>query len=226
MKKAAQRARAMAAAALIVAVAAVAPACGQEQQLVEEVVARVNADVITRSQYLEIVRDTEADFKANLKPEEAEKRLAEVRPQILDLMIDNLLLVQKGQELGIDVEAQINQQFRRLAEEQKMSITDFEEAMRKSGLDPNEARARLRERIPVEHSLAHLGRRQGRRARYCGTRRNLYDLRRAAAVQNVAAWVKYAAMAAFVIFGFTIGKGSWSHFSHLATAAPAMASTP
>lgn len=46
-------------------------------------------------------------------------------------------------------------------------------------------RKRLRERIPVEHSLAHIGRRQGRRARYRGTRKNLFDLRRTAAVQNL-----------------------------------------
>jgi hypothetical protein len=46
-------------------------------------------------------------------------------------------------------------------------------------------RRRLRERVPVEHSLAHVGRRQGRRARYRGTRKNLFDLRRAAAVQNL-----------------------------------------
>jgi hypothetical protein len=46
-------------------------------------------------------------------------------------------------------------------------------------------RERLRERVAVEHSLAHIGRRQGRRARYRGTRKNLFDLRRAAAVQNL-----------------------------------------
>jgi len=46
-------------------------------------------------------------------------------------------------------------------------------------------RERLRERIPVEHSLAHIGRRQGRRARYRGTRKNLFDLRRTAALQNL-----------------------------------------
>ena len=46
-------------------------------------------------------------------------------------------------------------------------------------------RERLRERVAVEHSLAHLGRRQGRRARYRGTRKNLLDVRRAAAVQNL-----------------------------------------
>lgn len=46
-------------------------------------------------------------------------------------------------------------------------------------------RARLRERVAIEHSLAHLCRRQGRRARYLGTRKNLLDVRRAAVVQNL-----------------------------------------
>lgn len=46
-------------------------------------------------------------------------------------------------------------------------------------------RERLRERVGVEHSLAHLARRQGTTARYWGTRKNLYDARRTAAVQNL-----------------------------------------
>jgi hypothetical protein len=46
-------------------------------------------------------------------------------------------------------------------------------------------RARLRDRTGVEHGLAHIGRRQGRRARYVGSRKNLFDLRRAAAIQNI-----------------------------------------
>jgi hypothetical protein len=45
-------------------------------------------------------------------------------------------------------------------------------------------RAKLRERVAVEHRLAHISRRQGRRARYCGVRKNLFDLRRACAIQN------------------------------------------
>jgi Transposase DDE domain/Transposase domain (DUF772) len=46
-------------------------------------------------------------------------------------------------------------------------------------------RARLRNRIPVEHHLAHIVQRQGRRARYFGVRVNLFDLRRAATLQNL-----------------------------------------
>ncbi len=46
-------------------------------------------------------------------------------------------------------------------------------------------RAELRERVGVEHCLAHLANRQGPKARYLGTRRNLFDLRRLSTVQNL-----------------------------------------
>jgi len=46
-------------------------------------------------------------------------------------------------------------------------------------------RAKLRERVAVEHALAHIGHWQGRRARYRGLRKNLFDLRRCAVVHNL-----------------------------------------
>lgn len=48
-----------------------------------------------------------------------------------------------------------------------------------------EGRADLRKRTGVEHKLAAIGRTQGRRARYRGVRKNLFDLRRHAAVDNL-----------------------------------------
>ena len=48
-----------------------------------------------------------------------------------------------------------------------------------------EGRTELRERVAVEHALAHVGHWQGRRARYRGTRKNLFDLRRVAVVHNL-----------------------------------------
>jgi IS5 family transposase len=49
-------------------------------------------------------------------------------------------------------------------------------------------RAKLRERVGVEHALAHIGHWQGWRARYRGLRKNLFDLRRAAVVHNLFIW--------------------------------------
>ena len=131
----------------IVIVSGTAAGAAQQQQLVEEVVARVNAEVIMRSQYMATVEQTERDIRDQFPPDEAAKRIADIRPKLLDAMIDNILIVQKGQDLGIDVEADVNAQFKRLAEAQQMTITEFEEAMRKNGIDPADARQRLRERL-------------------------------------------------------------------------------
>lgn len=46
-------------------------------------------------------------------------------------------------------------------------------------------RARLRERVAVEHTLAHIKQWQGDRARYRGIRKNLFDARRGAVVENL-----------------------------------------
>ena len=48
-------------------------------------------------------------------------------------------------------------------------------------------RAKLRARVAVEHSLAHIAARKGSHARYIGTRKNLFDLLRASSIQNLEA---------------------------------------
>lgn len=66
--------------------------------------------------------------------------------------------------------------------------------LRERQLTP-EGRAKLRQRVGVEHSLAHVGRWQGDRARYRGTRKNVFDLRRTAVVHNlhvISHWPAFA----------------------------------
>jgi hypothetical protein len=46
-------------------------------------------------------------------------------------------------------------------------------------------RSRLRKRTAIEHRLSHIAARKGPKARYIGVRKNLYDLRRAASIQNL-----------------------------------------
>jgi hypothetical protein len=48
-----------------------------------------------------------------------------------------------------------------------------------------QGRAKWRERVAVEHALAHVGRWQGHRARSCGVRKKVFDLRRCAVVHNL-----------------------------------------
>ena len=56
-------------------------------------------------------------------------------------------------------------------------------------------RAELRERVAVEHSLAHIGHWQGDRARSLGQRKDLFDLRRVAVVHDLHVLARYPAYA-------------------------------
>jgi APA family basic amino acid/polyamine antiporter len=52
---------------------------------------------------------------------------------------------------------------------------------------------------------------------------NVFGVRVGAILQNVATWVKFAAIAGFVVLGIALGKGSWSHY---ATSLPPAAESP
>jgi basic amino acid/polyamine antiporter, APA family len=52
---------------------------------------------------------------------------------------------------------------------------------------------------------------------------NIFGVRWGAVLQNLATWMKFAAIAAFVLLGLTIGKGSWSHYSSVI---PATSTSP
>lgn len=61
----------------------------------------------------------------------------------------------------------------------------FHSELREKAKSP-EGRVELRRRIAVEHSLATVHNRQGDRARFWGLRKNLFDLRRHAALTNLS----------------------------------------
>lgn len=60
----------------------------------------------------------------------------------------------------------------------------LQQRLRKRMATPR-GRQQLRQRVAIEHGLAHISQRQGNRARYRGVRKNQYDLRRAATIQNL-----------------------------------------
>ena len=74
----------------------------------------------------------------------------------------------RGRSVSIAMDESLQRKFRKLQQTPK-------------------GRDRLRARVVVEHALAHVAARKGHRARYVGTRKNLFDLRRASAIQNLEA---------------------------------------
>jgi hypothetical protein len=65
-------------------------------------------------------------------------------------------------------------------------LEELQERFRRAG-HTRGGREKLRERVEVEHRLAHLSQRQSNTARYLGTRKNTFDVRRHAAVMNLEA---------------------------------------
>lgn len=129
----------------------------QEPELVNEIVARVNSDIITRADYLNALRD----FKEQLVREMAGKPEAQInaeyerlKPTILDFMIENVLLEQKAKELNIDVEAEVNQRMKEIATENGLpNVLAFENELKKQGVDPESARAQIRKGLQQQYVI-------------------------------------------------------------------------
>jgi peptidyl-prolyl cis-trans isomerase SurA len=117
-----------------------------EMQEVDAVIARVNTDVVLKSTYQRELQNMIEEFKQRgLKDQELEKKINEIKPTLLDNLIDQALLVQRAKELSIDVEPQVNEQLKRVMDENGLkSLEELEQKMREVGVDINEVKRNLR----------------------------------------------------------------------------------
>ncbi len=117
---------------------AAAPALSA-QELVEEIVAIVNDDIITLSEFrtqYEMVRSSLPSQVAQDQLAQAEESL---RKDWLDRMITDLLLLQKAKELGLNVQEQLKGYIERLKQENNIaSDADLRRAIEQQGM-PYEA---------------------------------------------------------------------------------------
>src|SRR5215212_5008378 len=109
------------AAAFVLALSTAARA--QEPELVNEIVARVNNDIITRADYFGAIDAFKEELKRQMQNKSEAEFNAEferLKPSVLEYMIDDMLLEQKAKELGIDVEAEVNQQMLQIAKDSNL----------------------------------------------------------------------------------------------------------
>jgi peptidyl-prolyl cis-trans isomerase SurA len=109
----------------------------QEPELVNEIVARVNNDIITRTDYLASLDSFKEELRRQMQGKseaEVNAEFEKLKPTVLDMMIEDLLLEQKAKELGIDVEAEVNQQMLQIMKESGLkTLAELEQAMRTGG---------------------------------------------------------------------------------------------
>lgn len=127
---------------------AAASAQDSELQLVDQVIAQVNNDVVTLSMVRRETKDAiQAFVQQGMTEQKAAEEVMRRQPEIIASLINEHLLVQKGKELGLteEVEAEVNKEMLRVAKQQGIdSITVLDEELVKAGMNPAQIRQTLR----------------------------------------------------------------------------------
>jgi len=122
-----------------------------EQQVIDEVIAQVNDDVITLSMLKRESKERLEALKQQGMPEQqATSEVSNHQPDLIATLVNEALLLQKGKELELasDVEAEVNKRMLDVAKDQGIpSIEKLYQAMRDSGIDPEATRQTLRAEI-------------------------------------------------------------------------------
>lgn len=119
-----------------------------ELQVIDEVVVQVNDDVITLSRLKRETRERiEALKQSGMNEQQALAEAAKKQPELIVILINEQLLLQRGKELDLasDIEAAVNRRMLDIAREQGItSIEKLDQAMREAKLDPAGIRQTMR----------------------------------------------------------------------------------
>ena len=122
----------------------------------EEIICRVNNDIITKSEYEQAVEllTVRARGQRKLSGEELTQAVREEEKDLLRLMIEERLLVQKGVELGMTADTDLIKYLDRVRKENNLSsIEALDQEMRRQGINPAEFRRRIKEQSIREQLL-------------------------------------------------------------------------
>ena len=134
--------------ALMLTLPTVAMAQEGELQVVDEVIAQVNEDIITLSMLKRETKERIEALKQSGTPEQkAVEEVTRKQSELIATLINEQLLLQKGKELELanEVEAEVNRRMLDVAKEQGITtIEKLDAAMRESGVDPVATKQTLR----------------------------------------------------------------------------------
>src|SRR5947207_6449523 len=91
---------------VVVIVLGAAPA-GARRQVVERIIARVNANIVTQRQYDREIEKLRAELSQKYSGDELEKQVREQSRNLLRDLIDQDLMVQKAKDLDINVDTEV-----------------------------------------------------------------------------------------------------------------------
>src|SRR5579864_4678450 len=116
-------------------------------QVVEEIIARVNNQIVTRSEFLRS-KDQLRDEVKQQDSANADRLYAEREKDILRDLIDQQLLIERGKDLGISGDTDLIKRLDQMRKDMKLeSMEDLEKAATAQGISYEDFKQNLRNQI-------------------------------------------------------------------------------
>src|SRR5213082_2651094 len=126
---------------------------------IEEIIARVNNEIITLSEYEKAretaVDDAKQECQGRCTPEQLQTDIADRQKNTLRELIDQSLLVHRGKDMGLNVEADVIKQLDQIRIQNKLdSMEDLEKAVTSEGMNWEDFKNNIRNRILTQRVIS------------------------------------------------------------------------
>jgi peptidyl-prolyl cis-trans isomerase SurA len=119
-------------------------------QVVEEIVARVNSQIVTRSEFLRSKDQLKDDVKQQ-DPANADRVFGEREKDILRDLIDQQLLLEKGKDLGITGDTELIKRLDQMRKDMKLeTMEELEKAATAQGISYEDFKQNMRNQIVTQ----------------------------------------------------------------------------
>ena len=124
-----------------------------DDQVIEEIVARVDNQIITRSEYLRSEEELRKEAQQQ-DPVNAERIVADREKDVLRDLIDQQLLLAKGKELGITADTELVKKLDQMRKDMNLeSMEDLEKAAQTQGVSFEDFKQNLRNQIITQQVI-------------------------------------------------------------------------
>jgi peptidyl-prolyl cis-trans isomerase SurA len=124
-----------------------------DDAIIEEIIARVNNQIITRSEYLHSKDELKKEAQQQ-DPVNADKIVAERDKDVLRDLIDQQLLLAKGKDLGISADTEVIKKLDEMRKDMKLdSMEELERAAQSQGVSFEDFKQNLRNQIITQQVI-------------------------------------------------------------------------
>ena len=137
-----------------------APAEGANTKTVEEIIARVNNEIITRSDLdkarIAAEEDAKQECQGKCTPEQLREDIEDRQKNTLRDLIDQSLLVQRGKDMGVNVEPEVIKRLDQVRQQNKIdSMEDLEKAVTAQGSNWEDFKNNIRNGLLTQRVISN-----------------------------------------------------------------------